>query len=76
MYNPSETINHKLHWATRFAKLSYGGDHRLSSAVFSHQTTLFAGRMEAEGKVDEFLVIVSPISEERGHSGSDRDGER
>ncbi len=52
---------------SRLARLNDSGDHRLSSAVFSHLTTLFAARMETEAKADEFLAIVSPILDDAGN---------
>lgn len=50
----------------RLARLNSIRDHRLSSAVFNHLTTLFAGRIEPEAKSDEFLEIVSPILDSAG----------
>jgi hypothetical protein len=52
---------------SRLARLNDSGDHRLSSAVFSHLTTLFATRMETEAKADQFLAIVSPILDRAGN---------
>jgi hypothetical protein len=51
---------------SRFARLNDNGDHRVSSAVFSHLTTLFAYRMDTEAKAAEFLAIVSPVLDGAG----------
>ncbi|HEY1381012.1 MAG TPA: hypothetical protein VGF55_29705, partial [Gemmataceae bacterium] len=45
----------------RLARLNANGDHRLSSAVFSHLTTLFADRAATDDRAGEFLNLVSPI---------------
>jgi hypothetical protein len=51
----------------RLATMNGNGDHRLSSAVFSHLTTLFACRMDTEAETEEFMAIVSPILDGAGN---------
>ena len=51
---------------SRLARLNDSGDHRLSSAVFNHLTTLFATRVDTEAEADKFLAIVSPILDGAG----------
>jgi hypothetical protein len=51
---------------SRLARLNSAGDHRLSSAVISHLTTLFAGRIETNDRADSFVELVSPILDNAG----------
>lgn len=52
---------------SRLARLNDNGDHTLTSAVFCHLMTLFAGRLDTEAKADQFMDIVSPILDGAGN---------
>lgn len=46
---------------SRLARLNSLQDHRLSSAVFSHLSTLFAGGTRTNASADRFMEILIPI---------------
>jgi hypothetical protein len=44
----------------RLARLNSLGDHRLSSAVFAHLVTLFAGKVRSSDSADRFVDLLIP----------------
>lgn len=56
--NCDESVREQL---SRLARLNANGDHRLTSAVFSHVVTLFAGSTPTVEKADQFINLLIPI---------------